>query len=161
MRYKEMIEEAKAKGLTSERIMLDSVDDLDDMLCEMKREHPEKYWKFMRKQHGLLYNNHYDEKFARWDVEQLRYTNQKGEKKSGEYWSVSQVEEATKTMSFPNGVTIWDKYVAANAAYSDWCRKFDDKQVLEAMYLFYFADEDWDNASTKIWDYFCCKHAKK
>ena len=42
IRYKEMIEDAKKKGLASEKAMWESVDDLDDMLCDMKREHPDK-----------------------------------------------------------------------------------------------------------------------
>ena len=79
--YKKMIEEAKSKGLTSEKIMWQSVDDIDDILCVMKKEHPDMYWEFIRKQHGLLYGNHYTEDFAVWDVSKLKYTNKKGEKK--------------------------------------------------------------------------------
>ena len=104
MMYKKMIEDAKAKGLTSDKAMWESIDELDDMLCVMKKEHPDKYWKLIRKQHGIMYNNHYTEDFAMWDVEQLRYTNKKGEKKEGAYWSVEQVEEASKGFIFPNGV---------------------------------------------------------
>lgn len=162
MMYKKMIEDARAKGLTSDKAMWESIDELDDMLCVMKKEHPDKYWKFIRKQHGIMYNNHYDEEFAMWDVEQLRYTNKKGEKKEGAYWSVEQVEEATKGFIFPSGVNKWDKWVAFNAAYADFCKKFDDAQILEIGYLFYFADEDWkgSNSSIKVWDYFCCNYCK-
>ena len=56
--YKKMIEEAKAKGLTSDKAMWESVEDVDELLCMMKKEHPDKFWRFMRKQHGILYNNH-------------------------------------------------------------------------------------------------------
>lgn len=146
MRYKEMIEEAKAKGLTSERIMWDSVDDLDDMLCEMKREHAEKYWKFMRKQHGLLYNNHYDKTFAEWDVEQM--------KPLGAYWNANQIEDATKTMTFPNGTTVWDKYVAFNAFANDLHGVLPDDQILKAAHAFWFADKDFKKEG-KIWMYVC------
>ena len=155
-----MIEEAKSKGVTSEKIMWEGVDDVNGMLCVMKKEHPKAYWAFMRKQHGLLYGNHYSEEFALWDVSQLRYTNRKGEKKEGGYWTLEQVEMATKGMSFPSGVNKWDKYVSANAAYADFCKKFDDSQILDIMHLFYFADEDWGNPSTKIWEYFNCKYSK-
>lgn len=153
-----MIEEAQAKGLGSEKIMWQSVGDIDELLCVMKKEHPDMYWKFMRKQHGVLYNNHYTEEFAVWDVSQLRYTNKRGEKKEGGYWTVEQIEDATRSMIFPSGTTKWDKYVAFNASYSDWCKKFEDAQVLEIGYLFYFADEDWKNPSTKVWDYMCLAH---
>lgn len=158
MMYKKMIEDAKAKGLTSDKAMWESIDELDEMLCVIKKEHPDKYWKFIRKQHGIMYNNHYDEEFARWDIEQLRYTNKKGEKKEGAYWSVEQLEEATKGFIFPNGVNKWDKWVAFNAAYADFCKKFDDAQILEIGYLFYFADEDWQGRN-KIWEYTCLNYS--
>lgn len=35
MKYKEMLEHAKAKGLASEKTMWDSIDDIEDMLCYM------------------------------------------------------------------------------------------------------------------------------
>lgn len=149
-----MMEDAKTKGITSEKMMWQSIDDVDDMLCALKIEHPDKYWKFIRKTHEALYNGHYTEEFARHDVEKIQYTNKAGEKKQGPYWSVDQVEDATRRYQFPQSVNKWDKWVAANAAYSDFCRKFDDSQILDIMYLFYFADEDWKGSTaTKIWDY--------
>ena len=68
MRYKEMIDDAKAKGLTSEKVMWASVDDMDNLLCVMKKEHPKEYWEFMRKQHGIMFHNHYDAAFAEYAV---------------------------------------------------------------------------------------------
>ena len=59
MKYSEMIQEAKSKGLTTEAMMWDSVEDVEMMLCKMKEEHPKEYWAFLRKQHGRLYKNHY------------------------------------------------------------------------------------------------------
>lgn len=160
--YKKMIEDAKAKGLTSEKMMWQSVDDIDDMLCVMKAEHPDKYWAFVRSQHGMLYGGHYTEDFAMWDVGQLKYTNKKGEKKEGAYWTMEQIEEATKGMSFPSGVNKWDKFVVFNSAWADWCKKFDDAQILDIAYLFYFCDEDYKDgkSGTKIWDYMCMVHTK-
>lgn len=159
MKYKEMIEEAKSKGLTTDKMMWESVEDVDELLCMMKKEHPDKFWKFMRKQHGILYNGHYTEDFAEWDVAQLRYTNKKGEKKEGAYWTIEQVEEATKGMIFPSGVNKYDKFVAFNAAYADFCKKFEDAHILDIAYLFYFADEDWHNPSTKTWEYMMLAHS--
>jgi hypothetical protein len=64
------------------------------------------------------------------------------------------VEEATKGFIFPSGVNKWDKWVAFNAAYADFCKKFDDDQILEIGYLFYFADTDFSKEG-KIWLYMC------
>lgn len=157
--YKKMIEAARASGHTSEKIMWNSIDSLEQVLCVMEREHPDMYWNFIRKQHGMLYNGHYSEEFAMYDVKHLRYTNKNGDKKEGAYWTAEQVEDATKKYQFPAGVNKWDKWVAFNVAYSDLCKKFDDAQILDAAFLLYFADEDWkDSSSTKIWDYMCCKN---
>ena len=159
--YRKMMEDAKAQGLTSEKMMWESVDEVQDMLCALKMEHPDKYWHFIRKTHGLLFKGHYTEDFAIHDVKHLKYTNRKGEKKEGAYWTLEQIEEATKGMSFPTGVNKWDKFVAFNSAMADWGKKYDDAQVLDIGYTFYFADEDYPSPCTKTWDYQCMVWKKK
>lgn len=141
-----MLEEAKHKGVTSDKVMWQSIDDVEDMLCMMKKEHPEKYWAFMRKQHGLLYNNHYTEEFARWDVEQM--------KPLGMYWTPKQVEDVSKTMTLPSGTTLWDVFVALNAFKNDLNGLFSDEQIIKAAHAFWFADKDW-KGKNKIWEYAC------
>ena len=145
--YKKMIEEAQAKGLGSEKVMWQSVGEIDEMLCVMKKEHPEMYWKFVRKQHGLLYNNHYTEDFARWDVEHM--------KPLGMYWTPAQVEDATKGMSFPSGTTMWDRFVSLNAFANDLHGVIPDDQIIKAAYAFWFADKDWKPEGGKVWKYMC------
>lgn len=144
MDYKKMIEDAKQKGLTSEKMMWQSVDDIDEILCVLKKEHPELYWGFIRKQHGLLYGNHYTDEFAMWDIEQM--------KPIGMYWSKSQVEEATKGMSFPSGTTSCDKWVAFNSTKNDLNDVLTDEQILKVAHAFWFADKDW-KGKNKIWEY--------
>lgn len=138
-----------------------SVAVLSEALEPMKETDKEAYWCIMRKMYAVMSEGHYNEEFAMWDVSKIEYTNKAGERKHGGYWSADQVEDATKNFRFPTGVNKWDKYVAFNLMYSDLCKKFDDAQILEAAYLFYFADEDWPSPSTKVWDYVCCKHGKK
>ena len=150
MDYKQMIEDARAKGITSEKIMWQSVDDIDELLCLMKKEHPKEYWMFIRKQHGLLYGNHYTEEFSMWDVEQM--------KPLGMYWSRAQVEEATKGMTFPSGTTPCDKFVAFNATANDLSGVLKDEDILKVAYAFWFADKDW-HGKNKIWEYMCLAHS--
>jgi hypothetical protein len=158
MFYKEMLMEAQAKGLTSEKYMWESIDDLEEILCMVKEMAPTAYWKYIRKVHCMIYKGHYDEVFARHDVKHLRYTDKTGVKHEGAHWSAEQVEDATRGFAFPAGTTKWDKWVAANVAYSDLCRKFDDAQILQAMHLMFFADEDFEKSATKIWWYMNCKY---
>lgn len=152
MEYKEMLEEAKSKGLTSEKMMWESVDDIEEMLCTLKKEHPEMYWKFIRRQHGIIYNGHYNERFAMYDVSEM--------KPLGEYWSMKQVEEAAKTMQFPAGITLCDKYVAFNAFANDLHGTLSDEEILKAAHAFWFADKDW-HGGNKIWEYMCLFHGIK
>ena len=139
-----------------------SVAVLSEALEPMKETDKENYWCILRKMYGVMSDGHYNEEFAMYDVSMIEYTGRNGEKKRGGYWSADQVEEATRGFRFPSGVNKWDKYVAFNLMYSDLCKKMDDAQVLDAAYLFYFADEDWPGgSSTKVWDYVCCKHSKR
>ena len=96
MEYKDLIKNAKANGVASEKAMWQSIDNLNDVLCVIKEEHPELYMAFMRKQHESLYGPHYDRHFADADVEKIRYTNASGEKEircSLEYGSDSRCNE--------------------------------------------------------------------
>ena len=87
MKYSEMIQEAKSKGLTTEAMMWESVEDVEMMLCKMKEEHPKEYWAFLRKQHGRLYKNHYTEDFAEHDVSKLVWTDKEGKRHEGGHWT--------------------------------------------------------------------------
>ena len=143
MKYKEIIEDARAKGTASEKEMWASIEMVGELLEEIEEAHPDLYWKFMREQFGILNKGHYNEEFARYDVSQM--------KPVGEYWTCKEIEEATKGMQFPAGTTIWDKYVAFNAQAND-LDGMDVNFILESAYKFYFADKDWHKGN-KIWEY--------
>ena len=42
MKYKEMIEEAQSRGLTTEAMMWESVEDMENVLCMMNEAHPKE-----------------------------------------------------------------------------------------------------------------------
>ncbi len=163
MKYLEMVKAAKKNGTFAEKQMWDSVESVSELLDDIKESHPDLYWRFIREQYGIMNNCHYaDKEFAEYDVSQIAYSDKEGKKHTGAYWTCEQVEEATKTMTFPSGTTKWDKFVGFNLAYSDFCKKFDDAQILQIGHLFFFADEDWDangkGSATKVWDYVACKN---
>lgn len=145
-------------------VMIEITSHISDFIKPMKDTNTREYWKLMRMVYGTLSGQHYDKEFAEHDVSQIEYTGKDGKKHTGAYWTCEQIEEATRGMQFPSGVTRWDKYVAFNAMKSDLCNSFDDDQIIKAAYDFYFMDEDWDNISvksgspTKVWDYFYCKY---
>lgn len=159
MNYKKMVEHARQAGVATEKTMWESIDSFSELLEELRESHPDMFWEFMRKQHGLMYHNHYDEAFAVYDVAQMHYHDKAGDEHHGAHWTVEQIEKATAAMRFPPGTTKWDKYVAFNAAYSDLNKGFEDPEILKAGHLLYFADEDW-GSDTKIWEYMSEKRHK-
>ena len=118
MEYKDMIRDAKANGVASDEAMWQSVDTLSDMLCILRDAHPDEYWRFMRKQHSILYGTHYDRNFADMDVEGIRYTGPSGEKRTGARWTADLLEGAARGMSFPSGTTKWEKDDAFTSFYA-------------------------------------------
>lgn len=106
---------------------------------------------------------HYDETWASHDVSQMEYTDKEGKRHKGAYWTVEQVEEATKGLQFPSAVTKWDRFVAFNGFKADLCKVLTDELILGAAYEFFFMDEDWDlekpgSSPCKVWEYFACKY---
>lgn len=149
-----MIEEARKKGVATEKAMWAGIDRVDEMLMSMKDEHPKEYEVFMRKTYHDLYGSHYNEEWAKKDIDDLEYTDKEGKKHYGAHWTKDEVVAATKDKTFPASTTPCDKWVAYNAAYADFCRRFSDSEILDIAYLFFFDDEDYQG-SGKIWDYMC------
>lgn len=56
--YKEIVKQSLGKG--SEEVMHKSVELVDELLMEIKQEHPQRYWRFIREQQGLVSGGHYD-----------------------------------------------------------------------------------------------------
>lgn len=101
---------------------------------------------------------HFDEAEAKKAVSRICYTDRDGQKREGAHWTKEQVMDATNGMKFREGVTDWDKYVAFNAGYADFCRVLTDELVLRASHAFYFADED--APEDKVFVYMRCMQQK-
>ena len=150
-----MIEQARKDGVASEKTMNASIESVDQLLEQIKTAHPDVYSSFIAKQHEILYGSHFNEIFAAMAVAGIEYTDAEGKAHKGEYWSLSEIEEATRGLSFPPGTTKFDKYVAYNVMKSDLCKVADDKLILSAAYAFFFADEDYIGQG-KTWRYMQC-----
>lgn len=103
----------------------------------------------MREQHELFYGPHYNEEFAKYDLSKISYRGKSRDLRTGEYWSMAQIQEATSGMSFPKGTTDWDKYVAFNVAYSMLFNDFEDADIIKAGYRFFFGSTD--GVEGRIW----------
>lgn len=152
--YKKIIEEARKKGRAGESAMWKGIDDVDELLESIKEEHPQEYWKMIRKTHSNIYGPHYNESFAAHDIEKMNSTDKDGNHHYGMHWSREEVVNATTGKIFQPDTTDCDRWVAYNAAWHDFHKAFDDRQILDIAYLFFFADEDFPG-NGKIWDYMC------
>ena len=102
---------------------------------------------------NVAHEPHFCEKTAEKALKGLKYTDKEGEEHTEPKWTDKMIEEATKGLAFPEGTTIWDKYVAYNSFYADTCSVLSDGDILKAAYEFYFNDEDYKLEGSKIWHY--------
>ena len=56
MNYKRMVEHARQTGTTNEKTMWESIESFSELLEELEESHPDLYWEFMRKQHGIMHH---------------------------------------------------------------------------------------------------------
>lgn len=155
MELKKLLETAMKSG--DEKMIAKSEGLVFEAMDYVKEHDPHKYECIVRGIHEAVHGHHYSEEFAEADVAKLRYTDASGIEHVGPHWTKSQVLSATSALEFPKGTTDCDKYVAFNAAYADFSKKFSEQQILDIAYLFFFKDEDW-NGDGKIWSYMKLNH---
>lgn len=151
MKYSQIINTARSAGTATERHMQQSIARIDSLLESIKTIHPDIYWQFLRDTHEDLNGPHYNQSYADYDLSRLLYTGKDGIIHTTPHWTPEDIERATANKTFPEGTTLWDKYVAYNTMYADLCRKFSDSEILEAAYLYFFIDDDAPEG--KIWRY--------
>lgn len=164
MSYKDLVKGNASKFRGDEAMMWESIGIVSDMLEEFVERHPdleEEYWEFMREQHEAMCGHHFNEMYARWQVEHMHHKREDGSTERGEHWPI----EATTSVlnkhrgKVPSEYNEWDFYVALNTSWHDficWAkRNFSqpEEEVIELAIVFWFADDDWPT-KTKVWDYF-------
>lgn len=165
MMYKSMMEDAKSKGIATEKVMWDSIDELEDMLCTLKKEHPEMYWVFIKKTHKAIFGAHYNEDFGEWRIEQMFFKDKNGMEHKSPYWRKEDyraVYEANKGKLKNPKYTCWDLAVTLEMLRSDnyclyksWWPEATDEQlngkIIEAAINYLNDDDDMEG---KIWHRF-------
>lgn len=151
MRYRQLVEEARSRGVASEAKMWESISAVDELLDEVCDD--EAVCRFMTRVHEIMYGCHFDEQFYEKLMDDISFTDRDGARRKGAHWSVAEVETAMRGLAFGNEVTKYDKAAAANIIYSDLCGVLDDGQVIKAAHKFFFCDEDWPHKNEKVWQY--------
>lgn len=161
IKYHEMVEQARKMGIGTEKKMEKSVEHVSEFLCELKEIHPEKYWNFIRKEFGNLFDGHYNEDFAMYDVSEMIHIDKTGKPHKGEYWSIRDIRKTE--LKAPPPYNEWDLYVALNGAYHDkyegmkerhpeWKQEKIENEIIHSAIDLYFKDADW-GGKRKVWDY--------
>ena len=163
--YKAMVEEARKRGLSTEKVMWDSVDEVDAMLCMLEKEHPELYWRFIKRSHKAIFGPHYNEDFGEWRISQMHYRDKNGMEHRSPHWykeDYKKVYEAYKSRLKNPKYTCWDMAVTLEMLFSDniclyrgwWPQATQDQleeKVLEAAINYLNDDDDLEG---KIWERF-------
>ena len=118
----------------------------------------------MRRVYGTISDEHYNEEFARDDIERMYYIDQDGEKHYAPYWSYDALQNIYRQHKneIPN-YNCWDWAVTMNMIKSDYCPlimewfpDIDDNERNEKIVelsLNWLKDADNPFGNSKIWGY--------
>ena len=133
---------------------------LDQKLTDQERDALE------RKMYALMQGEHYDEYFAKKQVEHMYYTDESGKKHYAPYWSAEEVKGVYDAVKdhLRTPANVWDFYVALNMTKADNCvmyRKWwpeatDEvltEKIVEAT-VNWLNDEDAPQGDARTWRYF-------
>ncbi len=165
MTTKELIKKyGEGKG---EKVMWQSVDIISEALDAKLT--PEEMDALERRMYELMQGPHYDEYFAKKQVEQMFYIDKKGEKHQAPYWTDDAVKQVwTRYKSgIDSSYTFWDFYVVLNMIKSDNCNMFHawwpeadeatlTQKVAEAS-VNWLMDDDDPLGGGRVWKYFSLK----
>lgn len=166
--YENIIRESFAKFKGDESAMWASIRLVNNTLNKIKEENPSLYWGFMRDAHEIMQGKHYNEAYAKWEVEQMHHKSPDGTIHRGEHWTKEQTNNVMmkyKAM-LPAEITPCDFYVALNSQWHDyicWAKahfegdKEAEEAIIEGAVAFWFKDDDWP-AHDKVWCYFRSKN---
>lgn len=162
MNTKELIKKYSAGKGTD--IMWKSVDIISDILDE--KLSPAEMEQFEKKMYSMMQGKHYDEYFAKKEVEGMYYTDEHGERHESPYWTDGEIKAVWQSVQpkIMGDYTMWDFYVAMNMTKSDNCnmlrRWFPEATIDEMtkmlvdMAVNWLNDEDDPSGGVKVWYYF-------
>ena len=131
-----------------------------DMMNWVKENNPDLYWRVKSEEHAESFGDHYDEDFARYDVESMYHILADGTKRRGEHFTPEQAKEVMDRYAkeLDKKVTMWDFYVAINMWWHDLCYNYKDRdkenyeeQIIDDAVTWSFFDDDAQDG--KIWRY--------
>ena len=119
--------------------------------------------KLMRDVYDVVSDGHYNEVFAKEDIEEMYYKDKNGNKHYAPYWPESAVRSIyERHASEIPGYNLYDFEVTMNMVASDmWCMldkwfpgmtDAERNEKITEVAVNWLRDDDW-STNTKIWDY--------
>jgi hypothetical protein len=166
-RYHDLMKSNFSAMRGNDALMWKHIGLVDELLDELREVHKDKYWAFMRQVHELMYGKHFDEAYARWQVEQMYHIGDDNREYKGEHWSLSDTTSVMQKYRgrIPSEYNEFDFYVALNSQWHDTIctakRHFStvdeaENYVIDEAVALWLNDSDWPSHD-KVWRYFQCK----
>lgn len=164
MKFKYIVENYNLNAISTE-ILIKAIASLYPVLDVVEHDNPKMFWKAMRKFHECIKGKHFDEMYAKYQVDEMYHVNRHGSVCKGEIYSIETAKQIyeKKIRPITNSYNCWDVYVAINAQYHDYAKLFkewnteitdtelNDKIITSAV-NFWFKDDDAEDG--KVWSYF-------
>ena len=161
MNYYDLIKKyGEGKG---EAAMWAATKRVSEYLEEIKEKHPEKYWSLIKETYEDMCGPHYNEEFAKWQIEQMYFKDKDGEVHFAPNWSAQQYRtsfELNKHRLKKKTYNCWDWAVALEMSYTDnhcmlkmWFPDATDEEIKAKavdMAVNYLNDDD-DSDDGRIW----------
>lgn len=123
------------------------------------------FWEAMRGFHEKVKGGHFDEMYAKYQVDSMYHTKRNGTICKGEIYSIEEAKQVYEKYirNIHSSYTCWDVYVAINAQYHDYAKLYNewysnitredlDNKIIASAINFWFKDED--DGHEKVWNYF-------
>lgn len=118
----EIIKENYQKVKSDDKTMWATVKLVSDALKPMKETDPEEYWMLVKDVYAEICGWHFNEMFAEWQIEQMRYKDRNGMVHKAPHWTKEQrhlaYESIKSKLKNPN-YNVWDFGVTLEMMYSD------------------------------------------
>lgn len=164
MNYYDLIKKyGSGKG---EAVMWAATKRVSEFLEKMKESNPDAFWTLIKETYEDMCGPHYNEEFAKWQIEQMYFKDPAGETHYAPNWSAAQYKnsfELNRQRLKNKSYNCWDWAVALEMCYTDnhcllktWfpnATEDDIKTKAVDMAVNYLNDDD-DDDEGRIWHRF-------
>lgn len=164
MKFEHIVENYNVNNISTETLM-NAVSSLYPALNVVEHDNPKMFWKAMRKFHECIKGKHFNEMYARYQVDEMYHVTKSGTTCKGEMYSAETAKHIyeKRIRNIANSYNCWDVYVAINAQYHDYVELFKEwnptiidselkEKIIASAISFWFKDDDAEDG--KVWDYF-------